>query len=116
MVSAVVVTAFQCPRQCRVKWRPDIFVSYDDRAAAVFGVARFMEPGFSVAAAVDSVEFKRGVADHGIHFVADDERGGYIGSDFDAEPRVRREIHRYVTDLNRAALPCEGYFIALLVV
>ena len=51
-------------------------------------MARFVEPRFRIAAAVDSVELEYRVAKHGVNSVAHDKRRGIIVSDLDTQSFV----------------------------
>ena len=102
MVSAIVPAAFQSASLRFVEWPADIFCFGYNWSATVEGVARTMEPGFRVAAALDAVELEHGVANHCVHVVADNECAGKFLAHLDAQTLVGRDPLRDVSDADGA--------------
>ena len=73
-------------------------------AAAVFGVARLVEPGFRIAGTVDTIELEGRIADHRVDLVANNKGSGILAQHLDAVALVHVESGRLaqLTDTNLA--------------
>ena len=76
------------------------------RACAILGVARLVEPGFGISAAVDAIELEQGVADHGVDTRADDEGRRKLFFDFDAVAGFQGKVAGQLDDV--AYTDCSG--------
>ena len=117
VVSAVVVTAFKGPCKGCVIRASYIKGAFCHWAATIFGMAcrTVTEPGFGVAAAVNTVELEGGIFHHGIHVFGNNEGTRNIVTDLDAQTRLDGDILRNIADHDCARRTVCSNLIALLI-
>ena len=85
-------------------------------AAAVFGMARSVEPGLGIATALDAEELQGGILCHGVNVVAHNEGARDFVTDFDTQAFVGGYILRDFADKDIAFRSGDFNFVAHLVV
>ena len=102
VVAAVIPTALQVA--C-IELKTCLFFTVSNHlACAVFHVARTVEPGFRIAATLDSEELERGVLCHGVNVVADNKGARNIVTYLDAQAFLGRYRFGNVADLDDSGL------------